>query len=169
MQGVYKSTNTRNEYADAGVNIPLSASLTTSPPAEAEKLANIESELTTASLATTPESKATLACHEPKPSGLNTGAITEPVLPSILTDGSLMKFSEKSKLCRNHSTTLMANIIVPAFSRKCDTLSQTWVATFLAEGSLYGGSSITKGASPLSNALFLNIRPDNMPSATPIA
>ena len=69
MHGVYSSTNTRKEYALAGVNMPLKAWRTTSPPAEAEKLANMESELTTASFATTPVSSATLACHDPKPSG----------------------------------------------------------------------------------------------------
>ena len=81
MHGVYSSTNTRKEYALAGVNMPLKAWRTTSPPAEAEKLANMESELTTASFATTPVSSATLACHDPKPSGLNMGAIAEPIAP----------------------------------------------------------------------------------------
>ena len=147
--------------------MPLKAWRTTSPPAEAEKLANMESELTTASFATTPVSSATLACHDPKPSGLNMGAIAEPIAPSMLREGSDIKLRRKSKLCMNHRTTLMANIMVPAFSRKCSTRSQTWVNTLRALGMRYGGSSITNGASCLFEAALRKIRPESMPSITP--
>ena len=61
----------------------------------------------------------------------------------------------------------MANIIVPAFSIKWLTRSQTWVNTFFAAGMRYAGSSIMKEASLSVNRVFLKRYPDSMPTTMP--
>lgn len=43
--------------------------------------------LTTLSFAIRPVSKATEACHVPKPTGINKGAMKEPIIPRILSSG----------------------------------------------------------------------------------
>ena len=42
---------------------------------------------------------------------------------------------ERPKDCKNHSTTLMAKIRVPAFTRKPRTFSHTCIRQFFAVGS----------------------------------
>ena len=60
------------------------------------------------------------------------------------------------KLDNNQITTLIANIIVPAFFKKLLPLSKVWVKTDLNSGFLYSGNSIIKGSSSFLKIVFLN-------------
>ena len=82
-------------------------------------------------------SRATAACQVPKPKGANRGARRPPTKPRM-EDSSLDTMPKvppsKPKDWRNQSSTLMARIRVPAFTRKPFTFSHTWRAIFLRVG-----------------------------------
>ncbi len=103
-------------------------------------------ELTTASLAMSPVSSATAACHAPNPMGANTGAINPPTMARMLSAVSSTIRKSVPKLWRNHTATLMAAMMVPARVRKSRTRSHTWSQMFCRVGIRYGGSSSRKGA-----------------------
>ena len=68
---------------------------------------------TTVSLAINPVNNETEACQFPKPKGLNTGAKKPPIDDNMLLFTSVIP--EKLKFDKNHKTTLIAKINVPAF------------------------------------------------------
>ena len=73
---------------------------------------------TTASLATMPVSRATAACHSPKPSGLKTGAMKRPNTPRIEVSGVAAAASAGVKFCSNQMTIDIRKMIVPALVMK---------------------------------------------------
>ena len=83
-------------------------------------------ELTTASLAMRPVSRATAACHVPKPMGANTGAARPPIWASTLSAVFSTIRRLKLKFCKNHTATLIKAMTVPARVRKSRTRSHTW-------------------------------------------
>ena len=85
-------------------------------------------------MAIKPVSRATAACQKPKPRGAKTGAMRAPRVPSMELAASSTMCREKSKDWSSHSTTDMARIRVPAFTRKPFTFCHTWVAMFSMEG-----------------------------------
>ena len=92
---------------------------------------------TTISLAIRPERRATAACQVPKPRGTKTGERKVPMEPRMEEEASdtMPKAPpSKPKVWRNQSSTLMARIRVPAFTRKPFTFSHTWRAMFFRVG-----------------------------------
>ena len=90
---------------------------------------------TTISLAISPVSRAPAACQVPKPRGVERGAMAVPISRSRLSDACSAMRKPGPKDWRNQSSTLMARISVPAFTRKPRTLSHTWSRMFFRVGS----------------------------------
>lgn len=98
--------------------------------------------LTTTSLAINPVRSDIEVSQEPKPSGLNIGAIPLPIDANKLS--LISTIPVKLKLDKNQTTTEIDKIIVPAFFKKPLPLSQVCIARLFHSGSLYSGSSIIK-------------------------
>ncbi len=124
--GVYRSVNTRNVNAVAGVNTSWSAA--TLPPTST---VSVE---TTLSLAMNPVMSAVEARQSPKPSGANTGAIAPPMRASRLSSGLSASVSPALKVWRNHTISVARNTTVNAFWMKPFAFSQTRRATLFALG-----------------------------------
>lgn len=106
MQGVYKSTKTKNDNEDAFVNIVGSIEFKFEP--------NITPiDVTTTSFAISPVNKETLACQNPNPNGINIGAKIIPIEYRKLF--SMFVNPPKLKFDKNQMIIEIAKISVPIF------------------------------------------------------
>ena len=111
MQGTYKSTNIKKEYALKGVKICIKAWLNWASFAAPIKTVKV---LTTASLAVKPVISAVAARQSPKPKGANKGAIKAPKEARILWSVDTT-FNRQSKVCKNQINTVAKKMTVNAF------------------------------------------------------
>lgn len=117
---------TRKTKAENGVKNELIASAL--PPRSTVRV------LTTLSFAVKPVISAVDILQSSKPSGRNSGLITEPRIARMLSDESDTGFSLISKLCRNQIIIVATKIIVKALVTKSFVLSQISCITERAEG-----------------------------------
>ena len=112
MQGVYNSTKHKNENAVSGVKFE-----STEPSYKTAKVLTIDS------FAAIPVSKATTARQSPNPHKVKMGETAFPITASMLSELFSVKWSDKSKDCKNHTMIEAPSRTVPAFVRKSFNLS----------------------------------------------
>ena len=116
IQGIYKLANTTYVIADNVVN---AAAIPTSPPYKTIKLD------TTISFAKNPLIRLLVACHDPNPSGENTGAITDAMILKKLSFEST-SIPAGPMLLNSHKIILPINMKLPAFLIKRFAFSSAW-------------------------------------------
>ena len=89
----------------------------------------------TLSLAMKPLMRAVQMRQSPSPSGANSGASTPAAMASMLSAESDTMFRRRSKLWRNHTTTVAMRMTEKARCKKSLAFSHSSCATFLALGS----------------------------------
>ena len=89
---------------------------------------------TTLSFAIKPVISAVDTRQSPKPSGANNGAMPLAIQARMLSCGSAVRLSWKSKFCRNQMMMVARKMTVKARSRKSRAFSQSSWATFFRPG-----------------------------------
>ena len=92
--------------------------------------------LTTLSFAVNPVINAVEALQSPNPSGANIGAITPPIMASMLSPASFTKLKCISNVCKNQIIIDARKIIVKALVIKSFALSHINLKTLFAPGNL---------------------------------
>lgn len=122
--GVYNKLNTSRDAAESGVR--------TDPILPPKSTSSVD---TTLSFAINPLIRAVHIRQSPRPSGANTGTSSEDTAARILSAEFLTMFRRRSKLCKNHTTTVATKITENAFCKKSLAFSHKSCATFRTPGS----------------------------------
>ena len=123
MHGVYSRLNTSRDAAASG-----DSRVAMLPPNSTSSVA------TTLSLAMKPLRSAVQMRQSPRPSGANSGTSTPATMASILSAESDTMFRCRSKLWRNHTTTVAMRMTEKARCKKSLAFSHRSCATFLMLG-----------------------------------
>src|SRR5574344_2811049 len=163
-QGMYRSTNVRNESAAGVVSIVVTAALSAAAELEPVRTASV---LTTVAFAVSPVTSAVESLQSLNPSGRNIGLMNEPIAASILCAASVTTLRRVSKLRRNQMTIVAPSMIVNALRRKSHAFCLMSSAMFFIDGMRYAGSSSTNGTGFPLNAVFFSSSAERIATTNP--